>query len=134
MTYGNEESLRLLIPNYSTVFQEVFKVTDDKGVVSIVGGLQTTPAPKPNIWLNIFVSLIPTFLLITIIYFIYRSQMKMMNGQSGAFGDKSPAQIIKSDKKFSDVAGNKEPIEEISEIVDYLKNPKKYEESGARIL
>ncbi|WP_416322633.1 ATP-dependent zinc metalloprotease FtsH [Mycoplasmopsis felis] len=133
LTYGNEESLRLLIPNYSTVFQEVFKVTDDKGVVSIVGGLQTTPAPKPNIWLNIFVSLIPTFLLITIIYFIYRSQMKMMNGQSGAFGDKSPAQIIKSDKKFSDVAGNKEPIEEISEIVDYLKNPKKYEESGARM-
>ncbi|BBU48038.1 ATP-dependent zinc metalloprotease FtsH [Mycoplasmopsis felis] len=133
LTYGNEEHLRLLIPNYSTVFQEVFKVTDDKGVVSIVGGLQTTPAPKPNIWLNIFVSLIPTFLLITIIYFIYRSQMKMMNGQSGAFGDKSPAQIIKSDKKFSDVAGNKEPIEEISEIVDYLKNPKKYEESGARM-
>lgn len=133
LTYGNEESLSLLIPNYSTVFQEVFKVTDDKGVVSIVGGLQTTPAPKPNIWLNIFVSLIPTFLLITIIYFIYRSQMKMMNGQSGAFGDKSPAQIIKSDKKFSDVAGNKEPIEEISEIVDYLKNPKKYEESGARM-
>ncbi|WP_322900537.1 ATP-dependent zinc metalloprotease FtsH [Mycoplasmopsis felis] len=133
LTYGNEESLRLLIPNYSTVFQEVFKVTDDKGVVNMVGGLQTTPAPKPNIWLNIFVSLIPTFLLITIIYFIYRSQMKMMNGQSGAFGDKSPAQIIKSDKKFSDVAGNKEPIEEISEIVDYLKNPKKYEESGARM-
>ncbi|SYV97967.1 AAA ATPase [Mycoplasmopsis edwardii] len=58
----------------------------------------------------------------------------MMNGQGGGvFGDKSPAQIINSDKKFSDVAGNKEPIEEISEIVDYLKNPKRYEEAGARM-
>ncbi|VEU69315.1 AAA ATPase (plasmid) [Mycoplasmopsis canis] len=56
----------------------------------------------------------------------------MMNGQGGVFGDKSPAQIIKSDKKFADVAVIK-PIEEISEIVDYLKNPKRYEEAGARM-
>lgn len=58
----------------------------------------------------------------------------MMNGQGGAFGgDKGTAQIIKSDKKFTDIAGNKEPIEEISEVVDYLKNPGKYQQSGARM-
>ncbi len=52
----------------------------------------------------------------------------------GAIGDeKNPAQKIKSDKTFKDVAGNKEAVEEIKEIVDYLKNPKKYELAGARM-
>ncbi|MGZ9755859.1 ATP-dependent zinc metalloprotease FtsH [Mycoplasma sp. 246B] len=96
-------------------------------------GIVGVQAPKPNVALNLFISLIPTLLLIGIIYFVYRAQAKMMSGQGGAFGEKNPAQIIKSDKKFSDIAGNKEPIEEISEIVDYLKNPKKYQDSGARM-
>ncbi|MHA3859436.1 ATP-dependent zinc metalloprotease FtsH [Mycoplasma sp. Z463D] len=91
-------------------------------------------APTPGFFATYILPFLPTLIFIILMVIIFRYQMKMMNGQgSGMFGDKSPAQIIKSDKKFSDVAGNKEPIEEISEIVDYLKNPKKYELSGARM-
>ncbi|AKF41495.1 cell division protein FtsH [Mycoplasmopsis canis UFG4] len=97
------------------------------------GQLWSVGAPEQSIVTSILISLIPTFLIVIVLWLLYRSQSKMMNGQGGVFGDKSPAQIIKSDKKFADVAGNKEPIEEISEIVDYLKNPKRYEEAGARM-
>ncbi|MHA3825803.1 ATP-dependent zinc metalloprotease FtsH [Mycoplasma sp. BRA285] len=91
-------------------------------------------APTPGFFATYILPFLPTLIFIILMVIIFRYQMKMMNGQgSGMFGDKSPAQIIKSDKRFSDVAGNKEPIEEISEIVDYLKNPKKYELSGARM-
>lgn len=47
--------------------------------------------------------------------------------------NRNPAQKINSKKKFDDIAGNKEAIEEIREIVDYLKNPKKYATAGARM-
>ncbi|MFV8401370.1 ATP-dependent zinc metalloprotease FtsH [Mycoplasma sp. CR] len=91
-------------------------------------------APTPSFFASYILPFLPTLIFILLMVLLFRYQMKMMNGQSSSmFGDKSPAQIIKSDKKFSDVAGNKEPIEEISEIVDYLKNPKKYEVSGARM-
>ncbi|MFV8470272.1 ATP-dependent zinc metalloprotease FtsH [Mycoplasma sp. 1932B] len=92
------------------------------------------PAPSQSFFAAYILPFLPTLIFILLMVLLFRYQMKMMNGQgSSMFGDKSPAQIIKSDKKFSDVAGNKEPIEEISEIVDYLKNPKKYEISGARM-
>ncbi|MFV8469908.1 ATP-dependent zinc metalloprotease FtsH [Mycoplasma sp. Sp48II] len=91
-------------------------------------------APSQSFFAAYILPFLPTLIFILLMVLLFRYQMKMMNGQgSSMFGDKSPAQVIKSDKKFSDVAGNKEPIEEISEIVDYLKNPKKYEVSGARM-
>ncbi|WP_235659250.1 ATP-dependent zinc metalloprotease FtsH, partial [Mycoplasmopsis gallopavonis] len=101
--------------------------------ISIVGGFKGQEISSPNIFLQLLFSLIPTIIFIGAMFFIFRAQSKAMNGGANPFGEKSPAQIIKSDKKFSDVAGNKEPIEEIKEIVDYLKNPKKYQESGARM-
>ncbi|WP_156926448.1 ATP-dependent zinc metalloprotease FtsH [Mycoplasma leonicaptivi] len=101
---------------------------------SEMGIYETAPQPKDNVFLSFFISLFPTIIFILFLYIIFRAQSKMMNGQSGGMlGDKNPAQIVKSDKKFSDIAGNKEPIEEIREIVDYLKNPKKYENAGARM-
>lgn len=132
VAYGKIGEVYSLIENYPKVFKDAFTFVDNNGTVG-VGQLWSVKTPQQSIWLTIFISLIPTFILITMIYFIYRGQSKMMNGQGGMFGDKSPAQIIKSDKKFADVAGNKESIEEIKEIVDYLKNPKRYEEAGARM-
>ncbi|MBW0596541.1 ATP-dependent zinc metalloprotease FtsH [Mycoplasma anatis] len=95
---------------------------------------QAIPKQTPTIvsWL---VTLLPTILIIGVIGFFMWITLKMNSGAggSGILGDKSPAQKIISDKKFKDVAGNQEPIEEIKEIVDYLKNPKKYKDSGARM-
>ncbi|AWX69490.1 ATP-dependent zinc metalloprotease FtsH [[Mycoplasma] anseris] len=80
---------------------------------------------SPIITLSIFV------LLGIFIYKSVREQMGMMRG--GKTGESIAQTITKPNKRFSDVAGNEEVKEEIAEVVDYLKNPKKYSTAGARI-
>ncbi|AWX42522.1 ATPase AAA [Metamycoplasma cloacale] len=65
---------------------------------------------------------------------INRASRNYMNG-GNVLGEQGASKAIqvKSDKKFADVAGNEEVKEEIQEVVDYLKNPKKYASAGARI-
>ncbi|WP_406617103.1 ATP-dependent zinc metalloprotease FtsH [Mycoplasmopsis adleri] len=83
---------------------------------------------------KLFFAILPTLILALLMWWLYRGMMKKSMNMIGAIGDeKNPAQKIKSDKTFKDIAGNKEAIEEIEEIVDYLKNPKKYEIAGARM-
>lgn len=92
------------------------------------------PDGQPSLLRSLLTSLIPTFITILLLFFLYRYLMKKNMSMMGAIGDeKNPARKVKSDKTFKDVAGNKEAIEEIEEIVDYLKNPKKYALAGARM-
>lgn len=128
ITYGKLVEVKEYLSEPNKAILDALKSGSNSGYLTSVS------APEQSIFVSILISLIPTILIVIVLWLLYRSQSKMMNGQGGGvFGDKSPAQIINSDKKFSDVAGNKEPIEEISEIVDYLKNPKRYEEAGARM-
>lgn len=87
---------------------------------------------QPNIFVTFLFQFGPILLILIVTFFIYRSQMKGSGG--GMFNPgKNQAEKIKSNKKFSDIAGNIEVKEEVSELVDYLKNPKKYSSVGARI-
>lgn len=75
--------------------------------------------------------------VIVVVVFISRmmSQAQNMNNQSMGFG-KAKARLYGNEKKkvlFSDVAGNEVAKQDLSEIVDFLKNPKKYEKLGAKI-
>ena len=75
--------------------------------------------------------------VIIVVIFISRmmSQAQNMNNQSMGFG-KAKARLYGNEKKkvlFSDVAGNEAAKQDLSEIVDFLKNPKKYEKLGAKI-
>lgn len=75
--------------------------------------------------------------VIVIVVFISRmmNQAQNMNNQSMGFG-KAKARLYGNEKKkvlFSDVAGNEAAKQDLSEIVDFLKNPKKYEKLGAKI-
>lgn len=73
----------------------------------------------------------PLILLIIMGYLFYTFITK--SGSKEFLNNNSLAQRIKTDKKFSDIAGNEEVKEEVMELVDYLKNPKKYASAGARI-
>ncbi len=89
---------------------------------------------KPHWFLTTFLSWIP-FILIGILWFFYMRGSSQSGGKAMAFG-KSRAQLIdpqKSKVTFDDVAGIDEAKEELAEIVDFLKNPKKFTEAGARI-
>lgn len=86
-----------------------------------------------------FVSALPTIFLIIIIavfWFTFMQQSQGGGGRVMSFG-KARAQLHKGEDArkvtFADVAGLKEEKEELQEIVDFLKNPRKYIEMGARI-
>ncbi|MEK7150405.1 MAG: AAA family ATPase, partial [Patescibacteria group bacterium] len=86
--------------------------------------------------LNLAPFLAPILFIFIFIWFLSR-QVKGAGMQAFTFGQSKARMILPSDKKqrvtFADVAGAKEAKEELSEIVDFLKNPKKFLEIGARI-
>ena len=93
-----------------------------------------------NPWLTLFItSILPLFLIWGIFYFASRSLTKTMGGRGGAdfmnFG-KSNAKVYvenKTGKTFKDVAGQEEAKDSLFEIVDFLHNPGKYKEIGAKV-
>ncbi|MDW2933329.1 ATP-dependent zinc metalloprotease FtsH [Mesomycoplasma ovipneumoniae] len=94
-----------------------------------------TSADRPSTTILQYIfSLLPILLPAFIIaYIIYRAN-KNSQGGAGFFNPgKNQAIRIKSDKKYTDVAGNVEAKEEISEFIDYLKNPGRYSSAGAKI-
>lgn len=90
-----------------------------------------------NFWsyaLDIGLVLIPILLVIFFFNYMMR-QAQSMNNQSMGFG-KAKAKLYGPDKKkvlFSDVAGNESAKQDLAEVVDFLKEPKKYEKLGAKI-
>ena len=82
--------------------------------------------------LSLISIILPIFLCIGLVIFIIRSGNKS-NNQAFDFGKSRARLSRKSGTNFKDVAGLQEEKEEMVEIVDFLKNPKKYFEMGARI-
>ncbi len=82
------------------------------------------------------INLLPTILMVAAMVFLFYFMMSQGgNKQAFQFG-KNKARLYKSDRKsitFKDVAGLEEEKEELAEIVDFLKNPNKYNKLGARI-
>ncbi len=81
-------------------------------------------------------SLLPTIIMVIALGFLFYLMMNQGgNGKAFQFG-KSKARLYKGEGKkitFADVAGLKEEKEELEEVVDFLKDPRKYKEVGARI-
>ncbi|MDU3136055.1 MAG: ATP-dependent zinc metalloprotease FtsH [Anaerococcus prevotii] len=95
---------------------------------------------RMNPYLSLFLtSILPLVFIWVIFYFASRSLTKTMGGRGGGdfmnFG-KSNAKIYvenKTGKTFKDVAGQEEAKDSLSEIVDFLHNPGKYKEIGAKV-
>lgn len=82
-------------------------------------------------WGELILRFLPIIIMIAFFIFLFRGQMKSMG--SGIGGTSNQAVKVKTNKRFTDVAGNAEVKEEVAELVDYLKNPKKFSAAGARI-
>ena len=90
---------------------------------------------EENIWLTLLLSLLPYVILFGLMMFLLRNVMKNQGGAGGAMDfAKSTAKLSRSKTvTFKDVAGCDEEKEELVEIIDFLKNPRKYNEIGARV-
>ena len=96
--------------------------------------IKVKPPDRPAWWMSLLVSILPILLLVGLFLFL------MHHAQGGGgrvmqFG-KSRAKLHSDDKMkvtFKDVAGADEEKEELVEIVEFLKNPKKFREIGAKI-
>ncbi len=90
----------------------------------------TKDLPDDNTWLNIILNLLPIVIIVLFYFWIMKSNG---NGKAMEFG-KSTARLARGKTvTFNDVAGCDEEKQELVEIVDFLKNPSKYAEIGARI-
>jgi cell division protease FtsH len=94
----------------------------------------TEPSGTSDILWNIAIIIIPVVIIIAFFMFMMR-QAQGQSNQAMSFG-KSKAKLYGEDKTkvvFSDIAGNDAAKQDLEEVVDFLKSPKKYEALGAKI-
>jgi len=97
--------------------------------------IKAKPEEEPSLLMNIFVSWFPMLLLIGVWIFFMRQMQGGGRGGAFSFG-KSRARMIDETNNnitFADVAGCEEAKEEVSELVDFLKDPTKFQKLGGRI-
>lgn len=97
--------------------------------------IEAKPEEEQSFLMNIFVSWFPMLLLIGVWIFFMRQMQGGKGGGAFSFG-KSKARLLDDEKNrvtFADVAGCDEAKEEVSELVDFLKDPSKFQSLGGRI-
>ena len=128
-------------PNYKFEFGDLQNFENNLATISRENNLsiETNYITEQNVWGDILISMLPFIVIIAIWIFIMRRMSSSAGGAGGQIFSigKSKAKLFdaKSDMKitFKDVAGLEGAKEEIQEIVDFLKNPKKYTSLGGKI-
>ncbi len=97
------------------------------------GSLTVTYLEESSVYA--WISLLSPFFVVIVIAFVWSMMMKNSSGGAMSFGKVKTKTALPDNRKvtFADVAGVEEEKEELSEIVEFLKNPRKYTELGARI-
>jgi len=88
-----------------------------------------------NLLLSALLNFLPIALILLLLYIFFRQQLRMAGKGALSFG-KSKARMMARDKNkvtFKDVAGVEEAKEEVTEIVEFLKDPKRFQKLGGRI-
>lgn len=126
--YEENESFFLRVPLAEDVMNKVLSVQKKYNFK-----LTTVPDPETSAFLAFVVNLLPMLILIGGAFFVITRQMGSAN-KSMDFG-KSRAKLNPDSNKvtFKDVAGLEEEKEEVQELIDFLREPKKFQRLGARI-
>ena len=126
--YKENESFSTTAPLTDATMDEVYK-----GMQKYNFELKTTKDPSSSWIFSFLINVLPLIILVAVGFFFISKQMGSAN-KSMDFG-KSRARLSDDRKKvtFKDVAGLTEEKEEVKELIDFLKNPKKFQSMGARI-
>ena len=128
---GNDVSTNfsVILPNTEKNLEWLAKVLDENGENKVA---YYQPSDD-NIWITLMSNVIPVVLMMGMAFFLLTKMGG--GGQNKAFEFSKSRAKIEGDIKvrFDDVAGCDEEKEEVKEIIDYLKNPKRFSDMGARI-
>ena len=112
----------------SSIYEQGLNI-DSEAVVEI-----KPPSTTGDTFWNLAIMIIPVLIIVGFFMFMMR-QAQGQNNQAMGFG-KSKARLYGMDKEkvvFDDIAGNHSAKQDLQEVVDFLKSPKKYQDLGAKI-
>ncbi len=118
--------------------QSISELLQQFGVSAEKMATLTIEVQEPSTGMLLIQSLLPTLLLVMgvgiVLFFLYR-QMQGANGKALTFGQANAREVNNKKNKitFAEVAGNAEAKEELAEVVEFLKTPKKFSDLGAKI-
>lgn len=126
--YKKGEIFKVTVPYTDTVISSIYETAEQHNLK-----VTTNTNPENSTWINVLFNVVPIIVFGILIYVMF---IKLGNNGKGTFDfGKSKAKLSEDGgtKTFKDVAGLKEEKEEVQELIDFLKNPKKFTKMGARI-
>ena len=127
-SYAKNESFKLSVPLTDTLISSIYDKAKENNLE-----VTTNSNPENSLWLNILINVVPILMIGGLLYYTF---VKLGSNGKGTFDfGKSRAKLSEEGgtKTFKDVAGLVEEKEEVQELIDFLRNPKKFTKMGARI-
>ena len=133
---GSDQPVRCRIHDYTLFYSDLNDLVKEQKAVGIIKSY-SYPPPEGTDWLGIMLPYLMMALMFGGMWYLMsvRAQGGMGPDRMAKFGSAQIRGLSEKDKQvtFADVAGADEEKEELREIVEFLKNPKKYIDLGARI-
>lgn len=125
---GKQSNYSVIIPNTEENLDWLIKLVEgDEGIVTIAD------PEAGSIWLSLLTQILPLILIAVFFYFMFSRMGGGGNNKAFEFA-KSKARVETNvPTRFKDVAGCEEEKEEVKEVIDYLRTPKKFTDMGAHV-